>query len=170
MKRLYAPWRSFYAKSISEGKKENGNKEQCDFCTQLAAQNDEKYFILKRTEHCFVCLNLYPYNSGHLMVLPLNHVAQLNELSAQVRTELMELVNASTTIAQQVLKCQGVNIGINLGKAAGAGIPSHLHAHVLPRWSGDTNFLPLIADVKVVSFDLHDLYKQLKPAFQALSL
>ena len=170
MKRLYAPWRSLYAKSLHEGKGERSLKEQCDFCTQISANQDEKYFILKRFKHSFVCLNLYPYNAGHIMILPLKHQATLHELTKEARLEIMEAVSASTTIIQKVLESEGINVGINLGKAAGAGSPSHLHVHVLPRWSGDTNFLPALADTKLISFDLHEIYKKLKPEFDKLTL
>jgi len=165
MKRLYAPWRSHYAKSIMAGKHADAAANTCDFCTQLAANNDEKYFILKRFNHSFVCLNLYPYNAGHLLVLPLTHTATLHQLTPEARTEIMEVVSLSTQIAEQVLQCNGINVGINLGKAAGAGIPHHLHVHVLPRFNGDTNFMPILSDTKLISFDLQELYTKLKPAF-----
>ena len=170
MNRLYAPWRSLYAKSVHEGRSDHAAKNQCDFCIQLAANQDDRYFILKRFKQSFVCLNLYPYNAGHLMVLPNEHRANLYEISKEARTEIMEISCASTSILQEVLESEGVNIGLNMGKAAGAGIPSHLHMHVLPRWSGDTNFLPTLANTKLISFDLQEIFQKLKPAFEKLTL
>ena len=110
-------------------------------------------------------LNLYPYNAGHLLILPFEHTATLEALPKATRTEIMELTSLCTKILESELKCDGINVGINLGRAAGAGIPSHLHLHVLPRWNGDTNFLPTLADTKQVSFDLKKIYTLLKKAF-----
>ena len=165
---LYAPWREEYAL------KADGNqitpKEECVFCIQLAQDKDEEFFILGRyTYHC-IMLNRYPYNSGHLLILPFEHIANLEELSLKSQQELMHLMNACTKLVKSELKAQGVNIGINLGKAAGAGIPGHLHAHVLPRWQGDTNFLPTLAQVKQVSTDLNKLYTRLRAKCLAFSL
>ena len=170
MKRLYAPWRSLYAKNVQETKNEKATAGECDFCKQLALNQDEKYFILRRFTHSFVCLNLYPYNAGHLLILPLQHKPTLTDLSPEIRGEIMELTSLSTGIVKDVLHCQGINIGINLGTAAGAGIPSHVHVHVLPRWTGDSNFMPILADTKMISFDLNSIYAQLKPAFLSLSV
>jgi ATP adenylyltransferase len=167
MKFLFAPWRSKYAKS-AESKKETTTSKECVFCQQLNENNDEEYFILKRFKYCFIALNKFPYNAGHLLILPLQHQSSLSTLSAQGRIEMMELVTQSTQIVQEVLECEGVNIGLNLGKAAGAGIPSHLHMHVLPRWLADTNFMPALSETKVISFDLSQIYKQLKPYFEKL--
>lgn len=108
-------------------------------------------------------MNRYPYNAGHLLILPLKHTAALSDLTPAARAQLMELTHHCTEILKKVLDAHGVNIGMNLGKAAGAGLPSHLHMHVLPRWRGDTNFLPLLADVKPVSADLQQLFNKLKP-------
>lgn len=166
MKILYAPWRSEYSTAVnSEAKKEDTSKENCVFCTQLQAHTDEKYWILKRYQHNYIMLNKYPYNAGHLLILPLEHHQNFEQLSRDARAELMELISLSTQVLQKALNAQGFNIGANLGKVAGAGIPSHLHMHVLPRWSGDTNFLPVLAETKQVSFDLQKMYERLKEAF-----
>jgi ATP adenylyltransferase len=117
-----------------------------------------------------VMLNRFPYNAGHLLILPYAHKAGLNELSKEDRQELTELTNASIEIVKRELTCDGVNIGANLGKAAGAGIPSHLHMHILPRFLGDTNFLPTLADTKQISFDLGKIYTRLKPHFEQLHI
>ena len=151
-------------------KKENAKGDECTFCAQLVENNDQKNFILKRYTHCFVVLNKYPYNAGHLMVLPLMHEKSLDNLSPQARHEIIDATNFCIQTVEKILKTEGINIGLNLGRAAGAGIPSHLHMHILPRWHGDTNFLPALADIKVVSFDLNEIFQMLKPDFDRHSL
>lgn len=166
---LYAPWRDKYVnKSI---KKDEITCIECVFCEKFQEKNaDENALILKRTKQCIVVMNLYPYNSGHLLVLPLDHVSELSDLSKEVRVELFELMNASIQIMKKVLKAEGINAGLNLGRASGAGIPKHLHLHIVPRWQGDTNFLPIIAETKQISVDMKRIYNELKPAFEALEL
>lgn len=161
MEKIYSPWREKYIINTSS----NGD---CVFCHQHAQNNDEKYFILKRFPKTFVIINLYPYNGGHLMVLPVAHKATLEECTQDERAELMEGVTKSITILQQELNPDGFNIGINIGKAGGGGLPSHVHIHILPRWNGDTNFLPLLCETKQVSVDLVALYKKLKKAFDKI--
>jgi ATP adenylyltransferase len=168
MKQLYAPWRGDYTSSTVRGKKEDTPEEDCIFCSQFKEQMDEKNFILKRFEHNVVMLCRYPYNAGHLLILPLTHVAGLQEISKEARGELMELANRSIEILNKTINPDGCNVGLNLGKAAGAGIPSHLHMHVLPRWTGDTNFMPVIAGTKVISFNIDEIYKKLHVAFAEL--
>jgi ATP adenylyltransferase len=167
---LYAPWRDAY---VTKSKENQGSlpEDYCVFCDKLADTNqDSKNFILKKTKHAFVILNLYPYNGGHLLILPLQHVAHLEDLSKEIRAELMELMSASIVILKNVLGAQGVNAGLNLGRASGAGIPSHLHLHVVPRWVGDTSFITVIGNTKNVSVDLEKIYTNLKPAFEALEI
>lgn len=137
----------------------------CVFCKQFAQDNDEQNFIIKRFAYCAVILNLYPYNAGHVMILPYEHKAELHDLDAQVRTEIMEVLTTVMPVVTKALDTQGFNVGINLGLAGGGGIPSHLHVHVLPRWRGDTNFLETIGNTKVISSDLAQTYKTLKKAF-----
>lgn len=171
MERLYSPWREQYAKSVSsDAKAEHATQDMCVFCLQFADQQDEKYFILHRFKHTIVMLNLYPYNGGHLLILPIAHVRALGELSSQVRCEIMELMNHSVHILTTILHAHGINVGMNLGKAAGAGIPAHLHMHVLPRWLGDTNFMATLAETKQISVDLYALYTKLRPYFQELKI
>jgi ATP adenylyltransferase len=165
MKFLYVPWRSKYVQQKGPLKRATATKDDCVFCVKFAENMDETNFILARFKYHVVILNLHPYNTGHLMILPLTHIKKLSELNVQARTELIELTNYSISILEEQLKCEGINFGINLGKAAGAGIPSHLHLHIVPRWQGDTNFLPIIADVKIISFDLNKIYNDLKPKF-----
>jgi ATP adenylyltransferase len=170
MKKLYAPWRSNYTTDTTRGKHDDTSAEECVFCTKLAANEDEKQYIIARFKHHAVLLNLYPYSAGHILILPYQHVKNMSDLSPEARTELMELITHSTNILKDTLKADGINVGVNLGKAAGAGIPSHLHWHVLPRWVGDTNFLPLLAETKAVSYDLNVMYKQLVEPFKKLTL
>jgi len=172
MTNLFAPWRTGYASGTDTGdtKKEGIDADKCVFCQQLQENNDKQNFILKRFEHSYVMLNKYPYNAGHLLILPLRHVSALSQLEKNERNELMELVSQSIEILNTTLKNDGINVGINLGKAGGAGIPSHLHIHTLPRWSGDTNFMPTIAQTKVISFDLCQFYDNLKPSFDEVTI
>ncbi len=168
MEKLFCPWRSNYSADTGHTKTEQTKQHECVFCEQFTANMDDKYFILKRTKHNIVMLNRYPYNAGHLMVLPIAHVARLHQMSKEARIEFTELYNAAASIVEKILQTDGINIGMNLGKAAGSGIPSHLHIHVLPRWHGDTNFLPLLAETKQISMDLTDVFFALKPAFDEL--
>ncbi len=170
MNMLYAPWREEYAEQVSEGiHKETSTKDSCVFCNQVADTKDEQYLILGRYKHNFIIINKYPYNAGHLLVIPFAHIKSLSDLSQEARNELMQLTSQATAILEKELSSEGTNIGLNLGKAAGAGIPAHLHLHILPRWNGDTNFLPTIAEVKQVSFDLTKIYQKLLPHFKNLS-
>ena len=170
MKTLYAPWRENYTTKSVRGvdELEGNSKNECVFCEQLKDKNDNKHFILKRFNHCYIVLNRYPYNGGHLLVLPLEHKAKLSALSPETRTEIMQVVSDCSIVLERELGAKGINIGLNQGKAAGAGIPSHLHFHVLPRWLGDTNFLPIIGQTKVISVSLNDLFDKLKPHIDKL--
>jgi len=168
MKCIFAPWRSSYAGSQDQSKKTDTTSAQCVFCSQLQENKDKENFIIKRFKHSFVILNRYPYNAGHLLILPIKHRGSLNELSKSERSELMEITNQSIILLQKSFQNDGVNVGLNLGKSAGAGIPSHLHIHILPRWQGDTNFMPTIAETKIISFDLKKVYEQLRLAFKKL--
>lgn len=168
MKMLYAPWRSEYTSDTHDGKNENTQKDACVFCSQCASNNDQEHGIIKHFKHTVVMLNKYPYNAGHLLLIPTCHVGSLDKLTPEDRTELMELISISVSTVQKTLKAEGVNVGINIGKAAGAGIPSHLHIHILPRWIGDTNYMPAIGQTKVISFDLTTIYTTLKEAFEPI--
>ena len=165
MKHLFCPWRSNYSKDEGRSKQEDTTQKECVFCKQLHQQADAQHFILKRYPHHAVMLNKYPYNAGHLLIIPLEHTAELYSLSREAQHELIELVSLCSNVLTKALKAHGINVGLNLGKAAGAGIPSHLHMHVLPRFTGDTNFLPTLTDTKTVSFDLKEIYQQLLPYF-----
>ena len=167
MDKLYAPWREAYVVNTAHDKtKEVLTTNNCPFCTALEAQDDTKELILARYTHNFVIMNRFPYNGGHLMVIPYKHTGNLQELESEVTAEMMELVKKTALILQTELKNDGTNIGLNLGRASGAGIPSHLHMHVLPRWAGDTGFLTTLADVKLISTDMERLYHRLLPYFK----
>lgn len=166
MKKIYAPWRNQYVtKTVKEKTNEERLTNDCVFCHQLSQNQDEKHFILKRFKHTFIMMNLYPYNGGHLMVLPMAHKATLEECTPEERCELIEGVHLSINILKKELNPQGFNVGLNMGTAGGGGVPTHLHFHVLPRWEGDTNFLPLLSDTKAISTDLNEVFAMLKKHF-----
>ncbi|MFA6066509.1 MAG: HIT domain-containing protein [Candidatus Babeliaceae bacterium] len=166
MKNLYAPWRGTY---IADNMHDLSNNS-CAFCAQLEEHTDAKNFILKRCAYNAIFLNIYPYNPGHLLIVPYNHCDNLSLLVQEARAEMMEIISHSVTLLNEHVHTEGTNIGFNLGgKAAGGSIPEHIHAHVLPRWIGDTSFLPALAHAKPISLDLQDIYKKLLPVFAATS-
>lgn len=165
MKQLYCPWREQYSKDDGRSKQHNATEDECVFCAQFNNTNDDENLIIKRFEHCVVMLNKYPYNAGHILILPKIHVSDLSLLTPEARTELMELTSKAVTVTRNHINAQGANIGLNIGKIAGAGIPSHLHMHVVPRYNGDTNFMVTIAETKNISFDLIEMLKRLRPFF-----
>jgi ATP adenylyltransferase len=156
-RRLWAPWRLEYIKGPSP--------EECIFCSKPAAGDDRASLILARGEHCFVMLNAFPYNNGHLMVSPYEHVPSIEELDEPTLLELMQLTRRSLAALREGYSPEGFNIGINQGKAAGAGIEEHVHQHVVPRWGGDTNFMPVIGDTRVLPQSLDDSWATLSPLF-----
>lgn len=158
MEHLWAPWRMTYITP------QTPKSNECIFCTQPAAQRDDEYHILYRGDLCYIMLNLYPYNNGHLMVAPYQHVASISQLNATALAELMAQVQLAHKAVRLVMNPDGFNMGINEGKVAGAGFAEHLHFHMVPRWMGDTNFMPVISDVKVMPEHLDVVYQQLKAA------
>lgn len=168
MKRLYAPWRHDYVTQKDKNSASKEMKNECVFCHQLAQNDDDKYFIIKRFKHCAVAMNYYPYNAGHLLILSYRHVEFLKDLSAQERTEIMEVSNASVMVLEKIMNVKGFNLGINLGTAAQGSIPYHLHMHVLPRWHGDTSFLETLFETTTISSDLFKTFDRLKEEFEAL--
>jgi ATP adenylyltransferase len=157
MERVFAPWRMAYINQL--------DSPGCVFCSKLEANDDRANLILYRGRDVFVLVNLYPYNSGHLLVLPYRHIADLEGLSEGERGEMMEVIVRSTRALTAALAPQGFNIGFNLGKCAGAGVADHVHAHIVPRWAGDTNFMPTLADTKVLPQSLDQTYEALLPHF-----
>lgn len=162
MKFLYAPWRSRY---VSKNQPSLQDIRPCVFCQKLEQKDDAGNYILTRREHAAIFMNLYPYNTAHLLIIPHKHHATLDAYSAEERTAFIELINESITKIEQVFKPHGFNVGMNIKAAAGAGIPEHLHIHVLPRWEGDTNFMPIIAGTKQISYDMLECYQKLKEVF-----
>jgi len=156
MENLWRPWRIKYILSDKE--------KGCIFCDKPNEGNDKENYILYRAETCFIILNIYPYNNGHLMVAPFRHVASFEDLDEAELTELFLTVNKSTKLLKHVMQPQGFNIGANLGRIAGAGVKDHVHLHVVPRWQGDTNFMPIIADVNVIPESLDSIYEKLSEA------
>ena len=157
VERLWAPWRE----NFILGRKEKG----CIFCKRLQGKKDAQNYILRRGQNCFVIMNLYPYNTGHLMVVPNRHVGKMDKLTEAESLELMTASARSVTALKRALKPQGFNLGMNLERTAGAGIADHLHIHVVPRWNGDANFMPVLAQTKVLSLSLKSVYNKLKKYF-----
>ena len=158
LQHLWAPWRSNYIES-------NEPREKSDRFLQIgASSDDEANFVLFRSRAAFVLLNKFPYNLGHLMVVPYRMVADLHELSADEKQDLWEVVEKMIALLRQVFAPHGLNIGINLGAAAGAGLPDHLHIHIVPRWRGDSNFMTITAETRVHPSDLPQVYAKLRGA------
>lgn len=157
MKQLWAPWRMEFI----DGPKPNS----CVFCAAAGSTQDRDHGVLKRTAQAFIILNKYPYNNGHLMVVPFSHTNELSKLPPATLQEIMELSRESMEVLARTLKAPGFNLGMNLGEAAGAGIRDHLHMHIVPRWVGDTNFMPVIADTKSMPQHLLESYDVLANAF-----
>ncbi len=157
MRQIWAPWRMEYIQMQKP--------EGCILCEKPGQDNDAANYILYRGKKNFVIMNTYPYNPGHLMIAPFRHVANLEELTDEERHEHIDIVSQSIGVLRQVFDPAGFNLGTNIGKAAGAGIVDHVHTHVVPRWQGDVNFMPVLADVRVVPEALAETYQKLKDKF-----
>jgi ATP adenylyltransferase len=143
----------------------------CFFCQAASADpaQDSEYLVVARSERCLAILNRYPYNSGHLMVAPLAHLGALEDLESPVATDLMALTQRAIRVLRSVLTPEGFNVGVNLGRVAGAGVIDHVHQHVVPRWNGDTNFMPVIGEVKVLGEHLQRSYEKIRAGFDGVS-
>jgi ATP adenylyltransferase len=161
MERLWSPWRLAYVTGAS------GPSADCIFCHTAEPGRDE--LVLVRGQLSYVILNLYPYNNGHLMVVPDRHVATLESSTPQERLELMRFTRHAEMALTEAYAPQGINVGINLGRPAGAGVLDHLHVHLVPRWNGDTNFMTVIGNVRVVPEDLSATARRLRPIFERLA-
>ena len=159
MDRLYTPWRYDYIKGASGEK--TGTGSACIFCALTARGDDESSFILHRARLNFVVLNVYPYTSGHLMIVPFEHTADFSSLDKETSDELMDLAKRAQGILEEVYRPHGFNLGMNLGRVAGAGVADHIHLHVMPRWKGDTNFMSTVGETRVLPEDLGTTYKKL---------
>ena len=162
MKQIWAPWRMEYINKDKSG--------ECIFCSLPKAGNDKKSFILFKGSYCFIIMNIYPYNTGHLMVVPFRHCACITDLDTDESMELNELTKRSIQILRKVNTPDGFNVGFNLGKSAGAGYDEHIHNHIVPRWTGDTNFMPVLADIKIHPENLQQSYQKLVPHFKKILL
>ncbi len=154
---LWAPWRMEYIL----GEKESG----CIFCTRINQDSDKENLILLRGENNFVIMNKYPYNNGHLMVVPNRHSSEFDSLSDPEKLEMINFVSKSMNVLKKTVNPDGFNVGMNIGKIAGAGIDDHLHFHIVPRWAADTNFMPVVGQTKVISEGLGETWDRLKEGF-----
>ncbi len=167
MKQLWSPWRSQHIERVVE--QPLSRPGEPSLFVRLAAENrDEENLILWRGQHVFVIMNLYPYNNGHLMIVPYRQVADYEALTPEEQCEMAQTVARCIRWLKYALKPDGFNVGMNIGKVAGAGIPDHVHLHVVPRWEGDTNFMPTLAETKVIPEALRDTYRKLRAAIEAL--
>jgi ATP adenylyltransferase len=162
MENLWAPWRMDYVAP------ETPTPQECIFCALPAAHRDEHFHVLHRGERCFMMLNRFPYNSGHLMIAPYQHVSGIELLDGPTLGDLMSQAQLALRAEGLALQPDGFNMGINQGKVAGAGFADHVHLHIVPRWNGDTNFMPILADIKVIPEHLDSTYRKLKQALETI--
>ena len=156
MKRMSTPWRKNY---IEGHVKEDG----CVFCNALAKKEDNaKNLVIHRGKRAFVIVNLFPYTNGHLMVAPMDHQPSLELLDAETRAEMMELISQAVVILKKIYHPHAFNVGANIGKAAGAGVPDHVHVHIVPRWTGDSNFMSILGETRVLPETIEETYKRIK--------
>jgi ATP adenylyltransferase len=170
--RLWAPWRLAYITGQKAAEPtlapdrpllEGGDKD-CFFCRDAVATRDRQNLVVHRAGGVLVVLNRFPYNNGHLLVAPQKHLARLDQLDRELRGACIDMVSRLVGVLERLLNAEGFNIGLNLGRVAGAGVPGHLHWHIVPRWSGDTNFMPVLTDTRVISQSLDALWELLTPA------
>ena len=155
-KNLWAPWRIEYIKGLSE-------KSDCFVCDCIAApEKDEENLVLWRTDHCIVIFNRFPYNNGHLLICPVRHIGDLDSASDEELLEIMKLTRECQKVLSEAISPHGFNVGLNFGRCAGAGLPEHMHIHIVPRWDGDTNFMAVCAETDVISQGLSELFSELK--------
>jgi ATP adenylyltransferase len=151
--RLWAPWRSQFI----YGQKPH----RCIFCRAVTSKKDAKHYVFRRSRHAFAILNIYPYNNGHVMVAPRKHIASLQSCSDAALLDIWRMVHQVQAQVERALQPRGFNIGLNVGRVGGAGIPGHAHVHIVPRWPGDTNFMPVLSDTKIISDSLDEVYARL---------
>jgi ATP adenylyltransferase len=165
MEKLWSPWRSKYIESF----KSDSDSSKCIFC-QMSNLNpdDSKNLLIHKGKNTFTVLNLYPYNNGHLMIVPYRHTSEFTSLTKEEYSEAMEELQLAQKALYKVLNPHGFNIGANIGRVAGAGIEDHIHFHIVPRWNGDSNFMPVIGEVKVISQDLQETKMKLIQAYSEL--
>ncbi len=156
MEHLWATWRMQYIRTAKE------TAGDCFLCRKAGENRDAENLLLIRGKTAFVILNAFPYSPGHLLIAPYRHSNEMDDLSKEEMTELFELTRRCRRLLEKAMRAEGFNIGINLGEIAGAGLPGHFHIHIVPRWSGDTNFMPVLADTRVLPEALSEVYRQLK--------
>ena len=156
--RIWAPWRLRYVKDANKS-------SECVFCTKPELGYDPEALIVHRGERCFVILNLYPYTSGHLMVMPFEHLGRLQDIDPEITAEMMDLAQQAMRRMEEVYAPEGFNGGLNQGRVAGAGLEGHIHLHVVPRWAGDNNYMPVLADTRVMPQSLEESYDALEGGF-----
>jgi len=161
MKKLWAIWRVAYIKIVSK-------LEGCIFCELPAAKKDDENLILLRSNHAFLMLNRFPYNPGHLMIAPYRHLGSLEDLKDSEVIDIWRILKLSIKALKETMSPDGFNIGINVGRVAGAGFEGHVHVHIVPRWNGDTNFMPVVAETKVISESLGSVYRELKKVIERI--
>ena len=152
---LFTPWRYAYVTGAEKA-------PECLFCWAASQKNDEKALVVHRAQHCFIMLNAFPYTSGHVMVVPYQHTDQLQDLPAPAAHELVELTQKMEGVLRQLYRPDGLNLGMNLGKAAGAGVAGHIHMHVLPRWVADSNFMTVVGETRVLPEALETTYQRIR--------
>jgi ATP adenylyltransferase len=158
MDHLWTPWRSAYINAEKD-------HSRCVFCDAATSTNDDQTLVVYRADLNFILLNRYPYTNGHLMIAPYRHASRLQALDEAVTSQMMNLARAAEAVLQKVYEPHGLNIGLNLGEAAGAGIEQHLHLHALPRWKGDANFMTSIGDTRIIPESMDETYRKIKAAF-----
>ena len=167
MERLWTPWRAEFVTGQTGGQGESSGLPACFLCESPTRGQDDQVYILHRARFAYVILNLYPYNTGHLMITPYEHGGELEELAPETSEEMWTLAQLSVRILKAEYGPDGFNIGMNVGRLAGAGVPGHLHLHVVPRWGGDTNFLAVVGETRILPEDLNQTYARLRPLFDA---
>ena len=160
MRRLWAPWRITYILSPKP--------DRCIFCECTREERDEENYVLYRGERTFAIMNIYPYNTGHVMVAPYTHTPSIEDLTYEETAEMMEVAKLLMRAMRRSLNPDGFNLGLNIGRIAGAGIEDHVHLHIVPRWSGDTNFMPVIGDVKVIPESIRETYSKIRRALEEI--
>jgi len=166
MKTLWAPWRKEYIRPSHKHYRDKG----CLFCRLAKTQNLSEHYILLRSTHSYAVLNIYPYNNGHLLIVPARHVDRMSKLTDAEKLDLWNLQDVMIDLLKKSMHASGINVGLNLGSHGGAGIPKHLHIHVVPRWQGDTNYMPIIAGTKIISESLQSVYRILSQTIQKRGL
>ncbi len=165
MKRMWSPWRSAYIETFKIPPRKKKSTKSI-FTLALEANDDDKHFIIWRGKYCFVIMNLYPYNSGHLMIVPYRQTARFDDLTDTELSEMMKTAGRAIRALDAEVHPEGFNFGANLGRASGAGVNDHIHFHIVPRWNGDTNFMPVLTDTKVISEDMKTTMRKLRTAFK----